>query len=178
MPATGTMARAGLYKSDVQKARDALVAAIPVNRIGVPEDIWLAVRFIIECEYFNGRTIDVDNWEPKVITEGPSLWGHDRSWLTPEGREPETAAYLDALRTQMQVAQSILHGLGLSGEHFKLMHVNPKAPQALADRPRMPAAGRGRANGKPFPPSAAPLCGRNSNRCANRCATAKNIWTR
>ena len=43
-----------------QKARDALVANIPVGRIGVPEDIWLAVRFVIECEYFNGRCIDVD----------------------------------------------------------------------------------------------------------------------
>ncbi|HEX2573942.1 MAG TPA: SDR family oxidoreductase [Polyangia bacterium] len=43
-----------------QKARDALVAAIPVGRIGVPEDIWLAVRFILECDYFNARTIDVD----------------------------------------------------------------------------------------------------------------------
>lgn len=43
-----------------QKARDALVAAIPVNRIGVPEDIWLAVKFVLECEYFNGRCIDVD----------------------------------------------------------------------------------------------------------------------
>ena len=43
-----------------QKARDALVAAIPVARIGVPEDIWLAVKFVIECDYFNGRTIDVD----------------------------------------------------------------------------------------------------------------------
>jgi 3-oxoacyl-[acyl-carrier protein] reductase len=43
-----------------QKARDALVAAIPVGRIGEPEDIWLAVRFILECDYFNGRTLDVD----------------------------------------------------------------------------------------------------------------------
>jgi 3-oxoacyl-[acyl-carrier protein] reductase len=43
-----------------QKARDALVSSIPVGRIGVPEDIWLAVKFIIECDYFNGRTIDVD----------------------------------------------------------------------------------------------------------------------
>lgn len=42
-----------------QKARDALVAAIPVGRIGEPEDIWLAVRFVIECDYFNGTTIDV-----------------------------------------------------------------------------------------------------------------------
>lgn len=42
------------------KARDALVAAIPVARIGLPEDIWLAVKFIVECDYFNGRVIDVD----------------------------------------------------------------------------------------------------------------------
>ncbi len=43
-----------------QKARDALVAAIPVGRIGTPEDLWLAVKFCLECDYFNGRTIDVD----------------------------------------------------------------------------------------------------------------------
>jgi 3-oxoacyl-[acyl-carrier protein] reductase len=43
-----------------QKARDALVANIPVGRIGLPEDIWLAVKFVLECDYFNGRTIDVD----------------------------------------------------------------------------------------------------------------------
>ena len=43
-----------------QKARDALVAAIPVARIGLPEDLWLAVKFVLECDYFNGRTLDVD----------------------------------------------------------------------------------------------------------------------
>jgi 3-oxoacyl-[acyl-carrier protein] reductase len=43
-----------------QKARDGLVAMIPVGRIGVPEDIWLGVRFVLECDYFNGRCIDVD----------------------------------------------------------------------------------------------------------------------
>ena len=43
-----------------QKARDALVAAIPVGRIGVPEDIWLAVKFVLECDYLTGFTIDVD----------------------------------------------------------------------------------------------------------------------
>jgi 3-oxoacyl-[acyl-carrier protein] reductase len=43
-----------------QKARDQLVANVPVGRIGTPEDIWLAVKFIIECDYFTGRTIDVD----------------------------------------------------------------------------------------------------------------------
>ena len=39
---------------------DALVANVPVGRVGVPEDIWLAVKFILECDYFTGRTIDVD----------------------------------------------------------------------------------------------------------------------
>jgi 3-oxoacyl-[acyl-carrier protein] reductase len=42
------------------KARDALVAAVPVGRIGEPEDLWLAVKFVLECDYFNARTIDVD----------------------------------------------------------------------------------------------------------------------
>ncbi len=43
-----------------QKARDALVDMVPVGRIGVPEDIWLAVRFIFECDYFTARCLDVD----------------------------------------------------------------------------------------------------------------------
>lgn len=43
-----------------QRAKDALVARIPVGRIGVPDDLWQAVRFAIECDYFNGRCLDVD----------------------------------------------------------------------------------------------------------------------
>ncbi len=43
-----------------QDARDALVASIPLGRIGLPEDIWRAVQFVLECDYFTGRTIDVD----------------------------------------------------------------------------------------------------------------------
>ena len=43
-----------------QKARDAAVAGIPVGRIGEPEDIWLGVKFVIECDFFTGGTIDVD----------------------------------------------------------------------------------------------------------------------
>ncbi len=43
-----------------QDAREKLISGIPLGRIGTPEDIWHAVRFIFECEYFSGRTIDVD----------------------------------------------------------------------------------------------------------------------
>jgi 3-oxoacyl-[acyl-carrier protein] reductase len=54
------MVRTPMTDGMPDKAREALVRAIPVGRIGAPEDIWLAVRFIVECDYFNGRTIDVD----------------------------------------------------------------------------------------------------------------------
>ena len=37
-----------------------MVSRIPVGRIGTPADLWLAVRFGLECDYFNGRTLDVD----------------------------------------------------------------------------------------------------------------------
>lgn len=42
------------------KARDALVEKIPVGRIGTPEDLWLGIKFAIECDYLNGTTIDID----------------------------------------------------------------------------------------------------------------------
>jgi len=43
-----------------EKAREAMIKMIPVGRTGQPEDIWQAVKFVLECDYFNGRTIDVD----------------------------------------------------------------------------------------------------------------------
>jgi 3-oxoacyl-[acyl-carrier protein] reductase len=43
-----------------QKAREAIVQRIPVGRIGEPEDLWVAVKFVLECDYFNGATVDVD----------------------------------------------------------------------------------------------------------------------
>jgi 3-oxoacyl-[acyl-carrier protein] reductase len=41
-------------------AREALVRRIPAGRIGRPAEIWLALKFIIECEYFNGSILEVD----------------------------------------------------------------------------------------------------------------------
>lgn len=54
------MVETPMTKGMSQKALDAFVAMIPVGRIGQPEDIWQGVKFILECDYFNGRTIDVD----------------------------------------------------------------------------------------------------------------------
>ena len=44
--------------SDEAMAR--LKAGIPLGRIGRPEEVWLAVRFILECDFFTGRTLEVD----------------------------------------------------------------------------------------------------------------------
>ena len=35
---------------------------------------------------WGGQLIDVANWTPNHRMEGPSLWGHERSWMTPEGK--------------------------------------------------------------------------------------------
>ena len=34
--------------------------AIPLGRIGTPDEVWQAVRFVLTCEFFTGRTIEVD----------------------------------------------------------------------------------------------------------------------
>jgi 3-oxoacyl-[acyl-carrier protein] reductase len=42
-----------------QKALDMIKAGVPLGRMGRPEDIWRAVKFIFDCDYFTGETIDV-----------------------------------------------------------------------------------------------------------------------
>jgi 3-oxoacyl-[acyl-carrier protein] reductase len=37
-----------------------MVKAVPLGRTGTPREIYLAVKFIIECDYFTGRCVDVD----------------------------------------------------------------------------------------------------------------------
>ena len=42
--------------------------------------------FMVECGW-GGRDIDPATWTPVELTDGPSLWGHERVWLSPEDRE-------------------------------------------------------------------------------------------
>lgn len=37
-----------------------LLASVPLRRAGQPEEIYRAIQFIVECDYFTGRCIDVD----------------------------------------------------------------------------------------------------------------------
>lgn len=40
--------------------RAQILEAIPLKRMGKPEEIWLALKFIIECDFLTGRVISVD----------------------------------------------------------------------------------------------------------------------
>jgi len=40
--------------------------------------------FFVESGW-GGRQIDMETWQPQNIVEGPSLWGHERLYLTEEG---------------------------------------------------------------------------------------------
>jgi len=39
---------------------DKLLKGVPLRRAGQPEEIYMAVKFIVECDYFTGRCVDVD----------------------------------------------------------------------------------------------------------------------
>jgi len=59
---------------------------------------WSPSRFLVEYGW-GGRTIDTANWTPHERTEGPSLWGHDRMWLSEDARE-------EARRMRIAVAEA------------------------------------------------------------------------
>jgi 3-oxoacyl-[acyl-carrier protein] reductase len=37
-----------------------MLKVVPLRRSAKPEEIYTAVKFIIECDYFTGRCIDID----------------------------------------------------------------------------------------------------------------------
>lgn len=69
---------------------------------------WTPSGFLVEYGW-GGRSIDPNTWTPSEMKYGPSLWGHDRSWLPPEGRaearELRLRAAADAVRAPVQVIE-------------------------------------------------------------------------
>ena len=43
-----------------EPALEKMLSQVFLGRMGTPEEIWQGVRFIIECDYFTGRCIDID----------------------------------------------------------------------------------------------------------------------
>jgi 3-oxoacyl-[acyl-carrier protein] reductase len=43
-----------------EEAREALRERIPLGRFGHPHEVWLALKYVLECGFFNGRVLEVD----------------------------------------------------------------------------------------------------------------------
>jgi len=50
----------GFLEGFSEEALARLKTGIPLGRLGRPEEIWQAVKFILECDFFTGRTVEVD----------------------------------------------------------------------------------------------------------------------
>jgi 3-oxoacyl-[acyl-carrier protein] reductase len=42
------------------EAMASLLAAIPLGKLGTPEEVWEAVQLILTCEFLTGRTVEID----------------------------------------------------------------------------------------------------------------------
>jgi 2,3-dihydroxybiphenyl 1,2-dioxygenase len=62
--------------------------------------------FMVECGW-GGRDIEPSSWQPFELKDGPSLWGHERVWLSPAdrelAREMRMRAAADGRRAPVQV---------------------------------------------------------------------------
>lgn len=65
--------------------------------------------FMVEYGW-GGRDIEVASWKPFEMDCGPSLWGHDRTWLGPEKREEARAMRLGAARNGMRQPVQVMAG--------------------------------------------------------------------
>ena len=67
---------------------------------------WTPSAFMVEYGW-GARSIDPASWQARERKEGPSMWGHERTWLPPEQREAARALRLrlaaEGLRQPVQV---------------------------------------------------------------------------
>ena len=59
---------------------------------------------------WGGRVIDVDGWQPQEVTWGPSMWGHDRMWMTEEGRVESRKLRISAAATGLRKPVNVIDG--------------------------------------------------------------------
>ena len=52
--------RTPMVESMRPEVLDKVIKPVPLRRLGEPHEIWQAIRFAIECDYFTGRVIEVD----------------------------------------------------------------------------------------------------------------------
>ena len=117
-----------LSLDDVGRAYD---AALERNAVGVTLGrhtndhvlsfyAWTPSGFLMECGW-GGRSIDDATWSVTEMMDGPSIWGHERSWLGEqkrnEARDLRAQAAAAGLRAPLHVA---------AGEYDEIRpHPNP-----------------------------------------------------
>ena len=65
--------------------------------------------FLVESGW-GGRTIDTANWQAFEVVEGPSLWGHERNWISAEGRELAAQMRMKAARDNVRAPVQVTPG--------------------------------------------------------------------
>ena len=66
-------------------------------------------NFFLEYGW-GGRSVDPETWKPVEMTCGPSPWGHDRTWLTPERRAEARDLRLHAAEEGMREPVQVIEG--------------------------------------------------------------------
>jgi 2,3-dihydroxybiphenyl 1,2-dioxygenase len=65
--------------------------------------------FMVECGW-GGREIDPASWQPVEIFDGPSLWGHERTWLGAADREVAREMRMNAARHGLRAPVQVMEG--------------------------------------------------------------------
>ena len=70
---------------------------------------WSPSKFLFEYGW-GGRSIEPASWTPHERAEGPSLWGHDRSWLTSEDRQLARDMRIDIAEAGVRAPLNVMDG--------------------------------------------------------------------
>ena len=93
---------------------------------------WTPSEFMIEYGW-GGRCIDPATWQAAERNEGPSLWGHERSWLTPEKRAEAQAMRMRNAANGLRRPVQVLPG------HHEVMHQDSAAVTDARSEPAGPS---------------------------------------
>ena len=70
---------------------------------------WNPSGFMVEYGW-GGQTIDDNTWKPFERKYGPSLWGHERRWMTPEKKEEARLLCIEAAENGQRQPVQVLEG--------------------------------------------------------------------
>ena len=70
---------------------------------------WSPSRFLVEYGW-GGRSVDDAAWSVEELVNGPSLWGHERSWLDAQGRTEARRLRLQAAALGLRAPVHVVAG--------------------------------------------------------------------